>query len=62
MANKNSSESRQGDTRANRAAQPAKGSGQQTGGERGQKIEKEDREGYRSSQQKRQRGNHGGNR
>lgn len=43
MANRNSSESRQGDTKANRAGQNQKGSGQQTGGERGQKLNKEDR-------------------
>ena len=62
MANRNSSESRQGDTKGARAGQNQKGSGQQTGGERGQKLNKEDKEGYRSSEQKRQRGNHGGNR
>ena len=62
MANRNSSESRQGDTRANRAAPPEKGSGEQTGDERGQKIDKAERESYRSSQQKRQKGNHGDNR
>jgi len=28
----------------------------------GQKLDKEDKEGYRSSEQKTQRGNHGGNR
>lgn len=48
---------------ANRSQQNKKGgSGQQTGGIRGQKLDKEDREGFRSSEQKRQRGNRGGNR
>jgi hypothetical protein len=42
--------------------QNAKRSGQETMGKRGQKLEKDEREGYRSSEQKRQRGNHGGNR
>ena len=62
MAERNSKESRQGNTPANRNEQPIKGAGQQTGGDRGQKIEKGDREGYRSSEQKRQKGNRGGNR
>jgi hypothetical protein len=62
MADRNSKESRQGNTSANRNEQPIKGSGQQTGGERGQKIEKGNKEGYRSSEQKRQKGNSGGNR
>jgi len=62
MAERNSKESGQGNTRSNRNEQPVKGSGQQTGGERGQKIEKGREEGFRSSEQKRQRGNHGGNR
>ena len=62
MAERNSKESQQGATRGNQKEQQVKGSGQQTGGERGQKIDKGDKEGYRSSEQKRQRGNHGGNR
>jgi hypothetical protein len=62
MADRNRKESRQGNTPANRSEQPVKGSGQQTGGERGQKMDKGDKEGYRSSEQKRQKGNNGGNR
>ena len=46
----------------NRTQQSRQGSGQQTGGTRGQKLDKEDKEHYRSSEQKKQRGNHGGNR
>ena len=42
--------------------QNAKRSGQETMGKRGQKMDKDEKEGYRSSEQKRQRGNHGGNR
>lgn len=42
--------------------QNAKRSGQETMGKRGQKLDKEQKEGYRSSEQKRQQGNHGGNR
>ena len=42
--------------------QNAKRSGQETMGKRGQKLDKDDKEGYRSTEQKRQRGNHGGNR
>ena len=54
---------RNGEGEPNRTQQNKKGgSGQQTGGNRGQKLNKEDREAYRSSEQKRQRGNHGGNR
>jgi len=44
------------------AKEKGQGSGQQTAGERGQKREKRNEEHYRSSDQKRQRGNHGGNR
>jgi hypothetical protein len=40
-----------------------KGSGQQTAGKRGEgRNNKRNEEHYRSSEQKRQRGNHGGNR
>ena len=38
------------------------GTGQQTAGERGQKKDKKNEEHYRSSDQKTQKGNHGGNR
>ncbi len=44
------------------AQEKGQGSGQQTAGNRGQKMNKDAREGYRSSEQKTQRGNHGGNR
>jgi hypothetical protein len=60
MENTNKDSERQ---KANRTQQDKKGgTGQQTGGVRGQKLEKGDKQGYRSSEQKRQRGNHGGNR
>ena len=62
MANRNSSENKQGNTNANNPTQKIKGNGQQTGGLRGQKLEKSDEEGYRSEDKNRQRGNHGGNR
>jgi hypothetical protein len=42
--------------------QNAKRSGQETLGKRGQKMDKADKEHYRSADQKKQRGNHGGNR
>ena len=43
---------------------PQKASGQQAGGKRGApaKDTKDNQENYRSTEQKRQRGNHGGNR
>ena len=44
------------------AKEPGQGSGQQTAGVRGQKQDKRNEEHYRSSDQKRQRGNQGGNR
>jgi len=44
------------------AKENGQGSGQQTAGERGQKQDKRNEEHYRSSDQKRQRGNYGGNR
>lgn len=46
-----------------RALEREKGNGQQTAGKRGEsQREKRNEEHYRSSEQKRQRGNHGGNR
>jgi hypothetical protein len=42
--------------------QNQKRSGQETLGKRQQKADKKDVEHYRSSEQKKQRGNHGGNR
>jgi hypothetical protein len=42
--------------------QNSKRSGQETQGKRGQKMDKDDKEHYRSADQKKQRGNHGGNR
>jgi hypothetical protein len=44
------------------AKEKGQGSGKQTAGERGQKRDKRNEEHYRSSDQKRQTGNHGGNR
>lgn len=59
MARNNSSNTRQGQPQP---TQNEKRSGQQTLGERGQKMDRRNEEHYRSSEQKRQRGNHGGNR
>ena len=59
MANRNSSEAKQGQRQP---MQNEKRSGQQTAGERGQKADRKNEEHYRSSEQKKQRGNHGGNR
>lgn len=59
MAEKNSKESRQGAAvRSN--DQNEKRSGQQTMGERGQKLDKKDEERYRGDEEK--KGEHGGNR
>jgi hypothetical protein len=58
MAN-NSKNTQQGDKQL---TQNEKRSGQQTMGERGQKMDRKNEEHYRSSEQKKQRGNHGGNR
>jgi hypothetical protein len=44
------------------AKEKGQGSGQQAAGERGQKRDARNEEHYRSSDQKRQNGNHGGNR
>lgn len=59
MANKNSNNTRSGERQP---TQNEKRSGQQTAGERGQKMDRQNEEHYRSSEQKKQRGNHGGNR
>lgn len=59
MANNNDSNTKSGKPQP---VQNEKRSGQQTLGERGQKMDKKDEEHYRSSEQKTQKGNHGGNR
>ena len=59
MARNNSSNTKQGKPEP---TQNEKRSGQQTLGERGQKMDRRNEEHYRSSEQKRQRGNQGGNR
>lgn len=59
MRNNNVSNTKQGKPEP---TQNQKRSGQQTSGERGQKMEPKDQEHYRSSEQKKQRGSHGGNR
>lgn len=58
MATRNSNEQHQG------TGKPQKASGQQTGGKRGTATRntKDNQEHDRSTEQKRQRGNHGGNR
>lgn len=58
MAN-NSNSSREG---GKQLTQDEKRSGQQALGERGQKADRKNQEHYRSSEQKKQRGTHGGNR
>lgn len=59
MARNNGSNTKQGQPQL---TQNEKRSGQQTMGERGQKVERKNEEHYRSSEQKKQRGNRGGNR
>jgi hypothetical protein len=59
MANNRSENTKQGKPQP---TQNEKRSGQQTLGKRGQKADKRNEEHYRSSEQKRQSGNHGGNR
>ena len=59
MARNNGSNTKQG---VPQPTQNEKRSGQQTAGERGQKMDRKDEEHYRSTEQKKQRGNHGGNR
>src|SRR3712207_2582336 len=62
MADRNSGRSEKQEGQGQNPGKSRQGSGQQTGGKRGQKQDKEDKEAYRSTEQKRQRGNHGGNR
>ena len=57
--NNNLSNTKQGQPQP---TQNEKRSGQQTAGDRGQKMDRTNEEHFRSSEQKKQRGNHGGNR
>lgn len=64
MAENNKNNSSQQGSKANATAPAKRSTGQQTGGKRNQKVDRDraDEEHYRSSEQKKQSGNHGGNR
>jgi hypothetical protein len=62
MANNRSRDDQQRKQTSAEHPNNAKRSGQETAGKRGQKQEKNDNEGYRSREQNKKSGTHGGNR
>jgi hypothetical protein len=62
MSQNNRTQSGNNEPERSSAKGKGKGSGQQTAGIRGVKQDEENEEHYRSGDQKKQKGNHGGNR